>query len=291
MKPFLGIDLTVNKKNEAFNGEEFVVATPDPSLARSLESSSENAEEAIEKSKLPLPVRIGRWICGVLGVLAILGILKALGGEDGVSLGEAYQNASWIFWLGGACLVTWALLMLIGLRKQKAVLEADESTQALDHLDRMCKAVFLDLKVPEDAKEVDILSFFYKVKNDEIKVCEKVLQTAPYQNPIFHIFTDSEHLYLANLEGKYAIPLSALKVIRTVKKTIPIRITEWNKDEAYNKGIYKQYKLQEDDYGCIACKTYHILEFEHGTEQWGIYFPCYELPVIEELTGLKAEAL
>jgi len=23
---------------------------------------------------------------------------------------------------------------------------------------------------------------------------------------------------------------------------------------------------------------------------WGIYIPCYELPVIEEITGLKADA-
>ena len=28
MKPFLGIDLTTNKKNEQMNGEEFVVAKP-----------------------------------------------------------------------------------------------------------------------------------------------------------------------------------------------------------------------------------------------------------------------
>ena len=32
------------------------------------------------------------------------------------------------------------------------------------------------------------------------------------------------------------------------------------------------------------------LELEHEGETWGIYFPCYELPVFEELTGLKAAA-
>ena len=287
MKPFLGIDLTTNQKNEQMNGEEFVVAKPNLSLTQSLESSSENVDETIEKSKLPLPIRIGHWICGAVGALVAMGIIKALGREDGVTLSEAYQNASWLFWLGGACLVVWALLKLVSMRKEKSVLETEESSQALNNLDKTCEAILADLKVPQDSREIDILFFFYKVKNDSIKVCEKGLQIAPYINPIFHIFTDSENLYLANLEAKYAIPLSQIKAIKSIKKTI--RITEWNKDEAFNKGIYKQYKLSEDNYGCIICKGYHILEFEHENELWGIYFPCYELPVIEELTGLKAD--
>lgn len=287
MKPFLGIDLTTNQKNEQMNGGEFVVAKPNLSLTRSLESTSENVDETIEKSKLPLPIRIGHWICGAVGVLIAIGIIKALGGEDGGTLSEAYQNASWLFWLGGACLVVWALLKLVSMRKEKNVLETEESSQAFNNLDKTCEAILADLKVPQDSREIDILFFFYKVKNDSIKVCEKGLQIAPYINPIFHIFTDSENLYLANLEGKYAIPLSQIEAIKSIKKTI--RITEWNKDEAFNKGIYKQYKLSEDNYGCIICKGYHILEFEHENELWGIYFPCYELPLIEELTGLKAD--
>ena len=287
MKPFLGIDLTTDKKNEQFNGEELVVSRPDPSLTQSFESSSETAEKAIEKSKLPLPIRIGRWICGAIGVLVVCGILGALGGEDSVSLEKAYQNAPWLFWLDGACLVAWAILTLIGRRKEKTVLESEESEHAFHTFDKTCKAILADLSVPEDAKEIDVLSFFYKEKGDEIKVETKGLQLAPYMNPIFHAFADAENLYLANLEGKYAIPLSSLKGIRSKKKTI--LILGWNKDEPFNEGAYKQYKLSTNDAGCLICKGYHILEFEKDSRAWGIYFPCYELPVIEELTGLKAE--
>lgn len=288
MKPFLGIDLTANKKNEQMNGEEFVVAKPDLSLTQSLESSSENVEETIEKSKLPLPIRIGHWLCGAVAVFVGIGIIKALIGEDGITLSQAYQNASWLFWLGGICLVVWALLKLFSLKKEKNVLETEESSQAFNNLDKTCEAILSDLKVPQDSKEIDILSFYYKVKNDEIKVYEKAMQIAPYINPVFNIFTDSQNLYLANLEVKYAIPLSKIKAIKSIKKTI--RIMEWNKDDEYDEGIYKQYKLSEDNYGCIICKSYHILEFEHDNDLWGIYIPCYELPIIEELTGLKADA-
>lgn len=63
----------------------------------------------------------------------------------------------------------------------------------------------------------------------------------------------------------------------------------WNKDEAYNKGVYKQYKLVEDNLGRVSGKNYQILELNSGGERWGIYFPRYELPVFEEITGLKAD--
>lgn len=63
----------------------------------------------------------------------------------------------------------------------------------------------------------------------------------------------------------------------------------WNKDEAYNKGVYKQYKLVEDNLGRVSGKNYQILELNSGGKRWGIYFPCYELPVFEEITGLKAD--
>ena len=41
MKPFLGIDVTTDKNNELFNGEEFLIQTPSAALASALDSSSE----------------------------------------------------------------------------------------------------------------------------------------------------------------------------------------------------------------------------------------------------------
>lgn len=97
MKPFLGIDLTADKKNEQLNGEEFVVARPDSSLTQSLEKSSEGVDDAIEKSFLPLPIRIGHWLCGAAGAVFIIAILKILAEDDSVTLSQAYKSASWFF--------------------------------------------------------------------------------------------------------------------------------------------------------------------------------------------------
>ncbi len=275
MKPFLCIDLTVDKKNEQFNGADFLVQEPSAALSQSLAVSAGKASETIERAKLPLLFRIVQYICGITALLIAGGIFKA-----DVSLAEGYQNAAWLYWTAGICAVVWLILWSWSKLKAKTILETDESAQTFSHLEGTTKAVYQELGVPDDAKDIDILSFLYKVKDGNIKITEKGMQMAPYLNPAFKIFTDTENLYLANLEGKYAFPLSAITSVQTVKKHI--RIAGWNKEEAFNKGTYKQYKLTRDNYGCIHCKQYHVVEINYQNETYGIYIPCYELPTFEE---------
>lgn len=284
MKPFLGIDLTLDKKNEQPNGEAFLVASPSAAMAQSFENSMDKAEQTVESAKLPLVLRIIQTICFCVGMIFALGLVRALGE---VTIVEAYRNAPWVVWITGVCLSIWGILKIISKIKEKSVMGTEESTRAISHLEGVSNAVYAELAVPDTAKAVDILFFYYKNRDGQIKVLEKGLQITQYFNPEFRIFKDEENLYLANLEGKYAFPLSALKTIHTVKKHI--RILSWNKDEQLNKGIYKQYKLTTDNYGCVHAKCYHILEVDHSGESFGIYFPCYELPIFAELTGLTPQ--
>ena len=286
MKPFLGIDRTTDKHNETLNVEKFLVQKPSPALSEALERSQEAFEETIDQSKLPLGLRIGKAACGVVGAAVVLGIAKAILEDEEITLSTVYRNASWLIWLGVACLVVYVILEILSKRKEKEMLSADESQQTLDDMDRIHDSIFAELAVPPDAKEVDILNFFYKVKNGEIKVQENSAVIAPYFNPIVRIFADSENLYLANMDGKYAFPLSGLKAITTVKKKI--RVESWNKEDDLDSEKYRQYKLTTDEYDCFYCKSYHILELDLSGEQWGIWFPCYELPAFEQLTGLTA---
>ena len=77
------------------------------------------------------------------------------------------------------------------------------------------------------------------------------------------------------------------EAIRTVKKRI--RFAGWNKDERPESKRYKPYKLGRNQYGCVICRWYHILELELDGETYGVYFPPYERPAFEAATGLKAE--
>lgn len=275
MKPFLGIDLTIDPKNQQINGKEFLIQVPSAALSQSLQSSADQVEGILKKSKLSLPFRVIQYICGIGALLMASGIFGAE-----VSLEEGYQNAPWLFWTAGICAVIWFVSWICARQKAKMVLEADGTARSLSHYDGVMQAVYTQFAVPDDAKNMDILSFFYKIKNGNITVCEKAVCTQ-FFNPEFKAFADADNLYLANLEGKYAFPLSSIVKIHTVKKRI--RIAGWNKEEKYNKGIYKQYHLSTDNYGCIHCRQYHIVEISHNGESFGIYIPSYELPVFEEV--------
>lgn len=284
MKPLFAIDLTTNKKNQQSNGKEFLVQTPSAAIAQSLARSSKQVGDTIEKSKLPLPLRIIEGVCGLLGFTFLFGLMRGL---TETPFEQAYKNAPWALWLCGTFLAIFGILKFISKQKSKSVLETDESAHAMTSLESVCDAVYTELSVPANARDTDILSFFYKIKNGNIKISERGLQMAQFFNPVYKVYADAENLYLVDLSGKYAIPRASMVAIRMVKKRISI--AGWNKVERYNKGIYKQFKLTVNNYGNIFCKCYHILEFHCHSQAYGLYIPCYELPVFETLTGLKAE--
>ena len=77
MKPFFGIDLTYDKKNEAVNGKEFLVQTPSTALSQALDHSIEKASTETGKAKLPLPLTILQYGCGLVAMIIFVGILRA----------------------------------------------------------------------------------------------------------------------------------------------------------------------------------------------------------------------
>lgn len=289
MKPFLSIDITENKKNNIVNGEkEFIVQKPSEMLSAALDASADSATEIIKKSKLPAPIRAVQFISGLFFGIAVLGLIDAYDGEPIAEfLKTSYKNASWIILGGIICLVIWAVLKFFSIKKQKQVLETEETESVMTKVDSAANNIYAELGVPAGARDTDVLSFFYKIKDGTPKAVTKGFMPAPYLNVEYKIFSDGENLCLANTEAKFAVPLSSLRRIHTVKKHVSV--TAWNKDEPYNKGEYKQYKLYESDDSCIHFRWYHILEFERDGEAWGIYFPSYELPAFEAVTHLRAE--
>ncbi len=206
--------------------------------------------------------------------------------EDDTTFSSLYAAAPWIFWLTGGCLVVWVVLLILGYKKQKETLESNEGENTFSRCDDIAAAIFAEMKVPAETEELEILSFRYKMEDGEPVAKETIDEY--FTNFTYNAYLEEGNLCLANQEEKYSIPLSALCRIRTIKKRIYIPI--WQKDEEFNKGIYKPYKMYEDKQGNVHFKPYHILEFEDKGALWGIYFPCYELPTVEHLTGLTAEA-
>lgn len=92
MRPFAGIDLTENKKNDAPDVDKFITATASGGQRAALEKSRESAEEIVQYMELPLPLRVIRFICGFLGATIMVSMLDVWFDEDSISPSQAYHN-------------------------------------------------------------------------------------------------------------------------------------------------------------------------------------------------------
>ena len=278
MKPVFGIDITTNKKNEHINSEEFIIQTTSKEKAKALEEKQENLLQTVEKSKLPLWIRIVKIVCGFYALIVIVGVIKAL---PDVGFDQALRNAPILIISGVLSLIVWLIMQFLSKRKEKRVMTEQNAEQQIEALDTDIQNIYEELNVPDDAASVDVLFLPYKVKNGNI------IPQNLYVNLDLKIFKTEDNLCLADLENVYSFPLSSLQSIQTVKKHITI--PSWNKDTEPTKDEFKPYKMGVDQYGRVHLKSYHILTLMHNGRIHGIYFPCYELPAFENLTGLKAE--
>ena len=282
MKPFYGIDRTENRKNTFREGDCFIAASTSQAVSSAMERAAEGAAVQLRKSKLPFPLGGIRTVCGWAAALLLFSIIRAL---RSVTLLEGYENAPFLFWLTGICGAVWLVLTVIGAVIRKNVQATEDFTVAVKRMEDQVDAAFRELGVPGDAKDVDVISISHRWKNGKMKPVAYGLETSERTTEPFKVFLREDRLCFATPEHRYEFRLSELQVLRSVKKHIYSK--GWNKEEDYDEGFYKPYKLTVDNYGRIHMRSYGLLELEHEGIRWAIWLPPYELNYISALTELK----
>ena len=283
MKPIFAIDITENKKNDVFNGAEFITKNVETDKSIELEKKQEDLKQTIDDSKLPLALRIIQGVCGIFGVIVLMGVLKAM---FSIGFAQAYQNASELITVGAVCLATYIILKLISKQKEKNVLAEQDAVTQVQELQDDIQKIYDSLNIPRNAENVDVLVFKYKIKDGIPKAITGTWDVSPYTNLDVKLFRDDDKICIADLENVYSFNLSDITAIKSFPKRI---VTfNWNKDVPPTDKQYKQYKLMADNLGRLHV-PYNILEMNCNGEIYGIYFPSYELPAFERITGLRAE--
>lgn len=280
MKPIFCIDLTDNEDNEVINGAEFITRTAPKENIEAFERGHEALLQTIKKSKLPTWLQFIRPICGGFFALVLIACIK-------VGFPTAFQNAPILPIVGALCGVLWIALHVFSKIKEKRMLQEGTAERQSKHILQEIQSIHTEMGVPADAVEVDVLTFAYQTVEGEICPQTVSLQTTPYLNVTVKMYATPDSVHIADLENVYSFDRSSLKAITTVKKRISV--PTWNKDEDPRKGSFKPYKMTVNSMGDIYFKPYHILEIEQNGQHFGLYFPCYELENVENLTGLKAE--
>ena len=269
MKPFMGLDLTENKKNTQRNGEEFLVQKPSAVTLEALEKAAVDLEANVKKQVTPVWVMVTQFILFLLAMLVIAGIL----GRTSLRLG--IKNII----LLAPFLAIWWYSRKKEKKKEKGIREAYQKAGSAHREPTL--NILEELDVPDHAIAVNILTFSYKSNSGA-----KELSLQNVSNPDAWAFADDRYLHLVNSDGKFAFPLAHMTAIRPVNKKIALFVPQKERNLRKDEWETSQELIETAVYTTV--KEYYVLEFIHNGEQWGIYFPNYELEAFESLTGLSA---
>lgn len=284
MKPIFGIDITLDKNNENINCDRFISKSISGETKQGFEEKTEGFNDTVKKSQLPGWIQIVKYILGLYAIIVAVGVLRAL---TSVNIQQAFSNAPVLIISGIVCAALWLGLHLYSKKKEKDVFEEMDAEEQVASIEEDVDKIYEELGVPQNAAAVDILLFKYKEKDGKIIPKTVGMQTCEFFNMEVKIFVRDGRLHLADVENLYSFDMSRLKSIETINKSTSL--LSWNKEIGYDEERYKKHKISVNNLGNIIIKPYHILTLEHNGEEWGLYFPCYELEIFEILTGLKAE--
>ena len=169
--------------------------------------------------------------------------------------------------------------------------KGDGEDDAVSHM--TVAEIFSELGVPKTAASVDVLGFEYRDRRGRFRPrgTTGLNGRMVYDCYTVKAYVKDGQLRLADADGVIAVPLNEIKAIRTVRKRI--LLPGWTMDGSLINEKRKPYELKtvRSSYGeeWLSVGWYHVLAIEHKGETWGIWFPNYELPAVEKLTGLKAD--
>lgn len=279
MIPLWGVNVTQNKKNEIANGRELIVATVAQKI--DVEEVQDRAKDLEARASLPIGWRIIQWVSGLVAAIVAISFIRAAA-EVGVE--KVLQNGPVLLGIFFVCIMIYIVLKIWGNRRNNAVMKSGEIEQFDANVQEVLGAAYKELGVPEDAVCMDAFVFRYKEKDDKISV--RNVGFFDFFNVEVRAYIKDGDLCFADADSVYALPLESLKGIQTVKKTAMFH--GWHKELPPTDKSFKQYRVAITQYGSITCKPYYILEAEIRGQTWGVYFPGYELPTMEALTGLYA---
>ncbi len=249
--------------------------------SRRLESNAEEYLGFLKKSYLSVPLLIIKYIFLALGV-CILSVTLTTCAE----MGEPNSRVYIFLAVGIAFLVGFIILYAISKYKEALVMNSEEYKNAIASSESLEKSSRFELGIPDNAYEIEFFAWTYELKNGEIKKSSSEAEYTPFE---MYVFEEKGTLCIADLHTVYKIaPLESFKRIEFIARKSTFDF--WTKDEEYDSGKYKEYKISADKYESVYyIKNLCSLQFELNGEEYELIIPPYDIYAIEELTGLHPE--
>ena len=274
MRPFYCTDITNDKKNKDYNGKEFITATVPKEAQDEFDKKSDEQLKEINKLNMDLIPHLIKSLCLMVGsMITFAALIRGFR----IGFAELFAEQTWLPIVGVLALIVGVLAHLIE-KKIKGSAIGGKTMEDIDaEFDRLADELYAALGVPSYAEKTDIFVFSYKTK-DGATVPEE------FFNLDFMTYEDGGALHLSDSESIYSFKIENMKQIRAVNETVPIAC--WNKKDEPTDPKYEKYITRSKKHLYGTTDKYYILEVENEGEISEIYFPSYELPVFERLTGV-----
>jgi len=256
------------------------IRTVSDATAQSMDDSIDALQEINKKIFLPMLLLIIKYALFAIGII-LLSVSVSSCAETGIN-----DRIKICVGIASVLLVASAIIFIVEKIREKRVVESDEYKYAISKSENADRNSLLELNIPSSAPTVDVFMWLYKIKKDG---SFKNAISTEYDPMEMYVFEEKGYLCLADLSSVYGIaPISSFKKIEYITKKSSFSC--WNKDEPYNKGKYKEYKISADKYETeFYIKNLCSVQLELNGEEYEIIVPPYDIYAFENILGLKAE--
>jgi hypothetical protein len=273
-KHLIAVNLTDNKKNEYFDDTPFTTARISPATREARETGSKEFAKAAMKS-MKLPLLLGGYILIGLGLIVLMGFLKALPDTDFMT---ALSNGIWLLIGGAFSAALGGALLLIHKRGQKKQDESedlpDDMDESLNSLEAISRRIRMELDHPEDEQVTAVEVLPYRYKSTADGDTKEVLNSGCFENTEVFFWQEGDYLCFTDYECVQKLPKASIEGYYTVDTKY--KISYWWKDEEFNKGEYARYGIKQDSEGNYRLRTYYRVVIRDGEDDYEIRVPAYD---------------
>ncbi|MBQ4111956.1 MAG: hypothetical protein IJD38_04075 [Clostridia bacterium] len=282
-KHLFAVSLAENKKNEYFDDTPFTTARISPATREARESGTKELTKMMVKS-MKLPLLLGGYVLVGLGLIVLLGFLKALPDTDFMT---ALSNGKWLLIGGAASAAMGGILLLIHKREQKKQDESedlpDDMDESLNSLEAISRRIKMELDHPDDEQVTGIEILPYRYKPTADGDTKEVLNSGCFENTEVFFWQEGDYLCVTDYECVQKLPKASIVGYYTVDAKY--KISYWWKDEEFNKGEYARFGIKQDSEGNYKLHTYYRVVIREGEDRYEIRVPAYDFDKFQEIVG------
>ncbi len=286
MKYVFGINITKNKENNLIDGEIFRSKTATSELMEELKKCESLAKNYEKHTSLPFWMDIMKYLSFSITCFCLCSVMQDI---SDLSWKEVYKNPSGFFFAAVAFFIVWLVLYL--LERMKKHLHKVEYERGKDYIQNVTAHAKDLMEIPDDAVKMEILSFYYKIEKEKMKVMTaSKLVCITHNNVPVYMYVKDVVLHITDFYQEWSIPLYAITGIKKMNETI--FISEWKKEIPYHKGEFKKYKIaRANGLGYLYMKPYYALCITWYDENYELFLPPYELDVLSSLVGIHYDEM